>query len=168
MLAETEEAVVAPARSPSRWNAGRGTFSPLRGSAIEPVMTTVLPARGAPQATTGGRSSSRTSRATLEFAEAVDLGAQAREVPGERSRDLRADVVDLRQRLLAGARDLLQRGKPARHRRAAVPSEAIGIARPISARRRPTAAPGDDRLNHPVGTHLADAVELQQPLPGSA
>ena len=28
--------------------------------------------------------------------------------------------------------------KPARHRRAAVPSEAIGIASPISARRSPT------------------------------
>ena len=51
MFAETDEAVVAPARSHSRWNAGRGTFSPLRGSAIEPVTTTVLPASGAPETT---------------------------------------------------------------------------------------------------------------------
>ena len=47
VLAETDDAVVAPARSHSRWKAGRGTFSPLRGSAIEPVITTVLPASGA-------------------------------------------------------------------------------------------------------------------------
>ena len=64
VLAETEDAVVAPARSQSRWNAGRGTFSPLRGSAIVPVMTTVLPASGASAATCGGRSSSSTSSST--------------------------------------------------------------------------------------------------------
>ena len=63
-MAETEEAVVAPARSHSRWNVGRGIFSPLRGSAIVPVMTTVLPASGASEATSGGRSSSSTSRFT--------------------------------------------------------------------------------------------------------
>ena len=64
VLAETEEAVVAPAFSHRRWKTGRGTFSPERGSAIEPVMTTVLPASGASEATTGGRSSSRTSSDT--------------------------------------------------------------------------------------------------------
>ena len=64
VLAETEDAVVAPARSHRRWNAGRGTFSPLRGSAIVPVTTTVLPASGASAATCGGRSSSSTSRFT--------------------------------------------------------------------------------------------------------
>ena len=42
---------LAPACSHSRWKAGRGTFSPLRGSAIVPVMTTVLPASGASAAT---------------------------------------------------------------------------------------------------------------------
>ena len=46
-MAETEEAVVAPARSHRRWNTGRATFSPLRGSAIAPVTTTVWPAGGA-------------------------------------------------------------------------------------------------------------------------
>src|ERR671914_677660 len=47
-----------------RWNAGRPTFSPLRGSEIVPVITTVLPASGASAATSGGRSSSLTSRST--------------------------------------------------------------------------------------------------------
>ena len=41
VLPETDDAVVAPARSQSRWKVGRGIFSPLRGSEIVPVMTTV-------------------------------------------------------------------------------------------------------------------------------
>ena len=55
VLAETDDAAVAPARSASRWKVGRGIFSPLRGSAIVPVMTTVLPASGASPLTSGGR-----------------------------------------------------------------------------------------------------------------
>jgi hypothetical protein len=49
--------------------------------------------------------------------------------------------------------------KPARHRRVAVPSEAIGMASPA----QPHPAAGVDRLDHASRGDLADAVELEQP-----
>ena len=140
MLADTDEAVVAPARSQSRWKTGRATFSPLRGSAIAPVTTTVLPASGAPDTTSGGRSSSRTSRST----------------PSSRRRAISARVLSRARceyrlaatfgpmsstccRASSPASATSSRLRyPARQRRVAAASEAIGIAMPISARRSPT------------------------------
>src|SRR3954465_2479905 len=118
VLAETEGAVVAPAFSHRRWNVGRGIFSPLRGSAIVPVMTTVLPASGASAATSGGRSSARTSTDTPR--ERTRPGPppappppeprrRPPEVLLERGRDLRADVLDGLERLRARPGHLLQR-----------------------------------------------------------
>ena len=78
VLAETDEAVVAPARSHSRWNAGRGTFSPLRGSAIVPVMTTVLPASGASEATSRREVLLEHVEVDAELAQPHELGAHRR------------------------------------------------------------------------------------------
>jgi hypothetical protein len=59
VLVETEDALVAPAFSYMRWEVGAGTFSLDRGPVIKPVITTVLPASGASDATTGGRTGIR-------------------------------------------------------------------------------------------------------------
>ena len=78
VLAETDEAVVAPARSHRRWKTGRGTFSPLRGSAIEPVTTTVLPASGAPDDDLRRQVLLEHVEVDAELAQARDLGAGVR------------------------------------------------------------------------------------------
>src|SRR6476469_1354587 len=100
VFAETDVAVVAPAFSHSRWKVGRGTFSPERGSLIAPVTTTVLPASGASDATTGGRSSPRTQPRQFR--------AQARQVLDQRRGHLRTDVLHRDECLLARVGHLLQ------------------------------------------------------------
>ena len=155
MLAETDDAVVAPARSHRRWNAGRGIFSPLRGSAIEPVMTTVLPASGASAATSGGQVLVEHVEVDAELAQA----RRSRRASGAVEVRVQADAATFGPDVLDLLRAPPRRAsatsssdaKPARQSRAAVPSEAIGIARPISARRRPTPRLRVDRLDHAVG-----------------
>ena len=122
VLAETEDAVVAPAFSHRRWNVGRGIFSPLRGSEIVPVMTTVLPASGASDGDLRRQVLVAHVEVDAALAQPLQLGAQVSRsrCSCEAGRDLRADVLDLLQRLLAGVGDLLQLREPARHSRAAV------------------------------------------------
>ena len=92
------------------------------------MITTVLPASGAPVTTSGGRSSSRTSSETRQLAQPLELRPHPLEVLRRGTPRPSADVLDLPQRLAPASATSSSEPNPARHRRAAVPSDAIGMA----------------------------------------
>ena len=165
VLADTDEAVVAPACSHSRWNAGRATFSPLRGSAIAPVIDDGL-----------ARPAARRRRPRREvLVEHVEVrrprsaGARSRaaagEVLDEARGDLRADVLDRCSASSPASATSSSDAKPgaAEPRRRALRGHRDREADQRAA--QADLAAGVDRVDHAVGRDLADAVELEQPLP---
>ena len=120
VLAETEEAVVAPALSQSRWKDGAGDLLAAARIGDRAGDHDGLAGQRCAGDDRGGRSSSRTSRSTPSSrrrASSARVLSRA-EVRVQAGGDLRADVLDLLQRLLAGVGDLLQ-GRGSRRGRGA-------------------------------------------------